>query len=320
MTPKFLIRREKCPICHSKDFKTVYRRSFSKDPIKTFLKTRYPKIDDNLLEDLGYFELGECASCKGIFHRNILKDFYNNEIIYSGFQDSKQELLNKQFRKMKRNRWLLQLETFQELYQIASYFKKDADKIYTLDFGCGWGYWAMMASSFGCNSYGIEIDEIKARYAEERGIKIRRIESLKERFDFINSNAVFEHLENPLITLNKLSNFLKDGGIIRISVPNGKRIKAKLKKEDNWKQFNKAARNSLNPVWPFGHRNCFTHESLIKMAKSCHLEQFKMPLGTLISSSFVKFGNPKKALKSFFRPFLLNLLNDRTDLFFIKKI
>ena len=85
------------------------------------------------------------------------------------------------------------------------------------------------------------------------------------QFDFINTEQVFEHLSQPLETLEYLSKALKPHGIIKISVPNGWNIEEKLAIGD-W-DASKESPQSLNPVAPLEHVNCFTYQSIIKMAQ-----------------------------------------------------
>jgi len=48
-------------------------------------------------------------------------------------------------------------------------------------------------------------------------------------FDFINVDQVFEHLPYPRATLANLTTKLRAGGVVRISVPNGRRVLKKLR-------------------------------------------------------------------------------------------
>ncbi len=92
-----------------------------------------------------------------------------------------------------------------------------------LDFGCGAGsLLSYLTKQYDC--YGIEINEIAAKVAISRGVKIMNddeLKSISRMFDAIVLCDVFEHLTNPTETLKYLKRFLKKDGIILISTGNG---------------------------------------------------------------------------------------------------
>ena len=63
--------------------------------------------------------------------------------------------------------------------------------------------------------------------AKEPKLLVEQAENL--RFDFINTEQVFEHISEPLETLKELKTLLKPGGIIKISVPTADDINRRLK-------------------------------------------------------------------------------------------
>jgi SAM-dependent methyltransferase len=85
------------------------------------------------------------------------------------------------------------------------------------------------------------------------------------QFDCINAEQIFEHLPNPLETLQYISQSLKPNGVIRISVPNGWDIRNRLKILD-WAAL-KGSKNTLYPISPLEHINCFNHDALVRMAE-----------------------------------------------------
>jgi len=63
---------------------------------------------------------------------------------------------------------------------------------------------------------------------EKNGIKVIPWNDISlHKFDFINTEQVFEYIPEPLKTLDYLKNSLKDHGIIKISVPTSKKITEK---------------------------------------------------------------------------------------------
>jgi SAM-dependent methyltransferase len=82
----------------------------------------------------------------------------------------------------------------------------------------------------------------------------------KYRFDFINTEQVFEHIPEPLETLRHLIKSLETNGIIKISVPTANDVDRRLKIMD-W-EAPIDSRNSLDPVTPLEHINYFKRSSI----------------------------------------------------------
>jgi 2-polyprenyl-3-methyl-5-hydroxy-6-metoxy-1,4-benzoquinol methylase len=143
--------------------------------------------------------------------------------------------------------------------RISRLLSKKPYQIDILDFGMGWGYWCLMAKSFGYNIYGFEISNERIKHCKNLGINVidKYDDIANFKFDFINSDQVFEHIANPLETLIYLCKSLKSMGVVRISVPNGNSIEKKLL-QPNFK----ATKNAIQPI---EHINCFTTATLKKM-------------------------------------------------------
>lgn len=63
----------------------------------------------------------------------------------------------------------------------------------------GWGDWFQMAQSFGCKAAGMELSEARVSHAQSRGVPAVEWQELaSRRFDFINTEQVFEHVTDPL--------------------------------------------------------------------------------------------------------------------------
>ena len=152
-----------------------------------------------------------------------------------------------------------------EVENISFLVNKKPFEINVLDFGMGWGYWCLMAKAFGYNVSGLELSKERIEFAGKNGINVIEYSDIStDKFDFINAEQVFEHIPEPLRTLKLLARSLKNGGIIKISVPNGKGIEKELANPE-WKA-------SKNAVHPLEHINCFTHKTLLKLAHLANLE------------------------------------------------
>ena len=205
----------------------------------------------------------------------------------------------------------------EEVMMLIAYFDSIPTQLKLLDFGMGWGHWCQMALAFGCDAYGTELSESRIEYAKSQGIKvITWAEISNYSFDFINMEQVCEHIADPLETLCVLKKSLKPEGLVKISVPDGKDIKRRLKILD-W-TAPKGSRHSLNPVSPLEHINCFNHRSLIKMAELTGLELVRIPL-RIQYAAITNWKPIKRMLKNILKPFYSNMFKKDTCFFFAQK-
>jgi 2-polyprenyl-3-methyl-5-hydroxy-6-metoxy-1,4-benzoquinol methylase len=271
--PWFEIRNE-CPACESDRFKTIFQSPYNEPPIKDYLIDFYsPQImvEFKYLGKAAYV-LCECEVCGLIFQREIPNKILMKKL-YEHWIDPQKALNGHQKQKG--------LEYYayyaQEIMQIISYFGTIPSSLCFLDFAMGWGKWALMAKAFGCDSYGTELSEERIKYAESNGIKIIMWDEIpQQRFDFINTEQVFEHIQKPLQTLKHFKKGLKRDGIVKISVPSANDINRRLKIMD-WKSP-KGSKNSLNPVASLKHINFFKRSSLLRMANKAEMEEVYIPM------------------------------------------
>jgi SAM-dependent methyltransferase len=158
-----------------------------------------------------------------------------------------------------------------EIIRTVRHFGCLPSQLQFLDFGMGWGNWCRMAQACGCTVYGTELSQARIEYAQKMGVRVIDYEEIAMlRFDFIHTEQVFEHLADPRATLAYLRGSLKTGGLLKIGVPDGGDIGQRLQKWD-W-QAPKTSRDSLNPVAPLEHINCFDRASLLRLAEDLSLE------------------------------------------------
>jgi len=99
-----------------------------------------------------------------------------------------------------------------------------------LDVGCFNGFFVKKLLSLGFNARGIDfnntaLDFGMSQYGLEDFISNKTLEDMlihEERFDVITLFEVIEHLEDISDVLSKVTNLLREGGIIVISTPNSK--------------------------------------------------------------------------------------------------
>jgi SAM-dependent methyltransferase len=274
MTNPWFDSRQDCPACGSDRFTTIYQGEYEKSPVKDYLVDFYSPqgmVEVEYLKGATYI-LSECDDCALIFQRDIPNEFLM-ERLYEHWIDPK-----KVFGQHQANHDLAYYSYFaQEVMQVISFLRKDPRDLSFLDFGMGWGEWALMAKAFGCESAGTELSLERVEFAKSNGIKAIIWEEIPEhRFDFINTEQVFEHIPQPLQTLKHLRKALKPEGMLKICVPPTGDIGRRLKVMD-WKSP-KGSRNSLNAVAPLEHINCFKKKSLLKMAAEAEMEEVFIPV------------------------------------------
>jgi SAM-dependent methyltransferase len=306
--------RNTCPGCSSDDHIPLYSCDYLAPPIKHYLLSFYAPqggIDMECLKG-ARFILRECPYCGMIFQQEIPNDLLMH-ILYEDWINPSIAL--DQIRKTADLNHYLHL--IQEIMIVLRFFRKPPGDLDVLDFGMGWGHWSLAARALGCNVYGMELSKAQAAHAQSLGIHILEWEALPGyQFDFINTEQVFEHLSDPLKTLHVLKASLKEGGIMKISVPDGSDIKKRLRKGD-W-DAPKGSRNSLNAVSPLEHINCFSRDTLITMADLAGLERITIPLHIQYAYSIIR--NPLSAMaKNLLLPLYRDVLKKGIYLFFRTK-
>lgn len=103
-----------------------------------------------------------------------------------------------------------------------------------LDIGCGDGTGLLKLKKEGWETYGVEISDLAAKYAREKGglnVFTGTVEAAEfdaEFFDGIILSHVVEHLYNPKSTLTEVNRILKKNGILIICLPNFSSVEAKI--------------------------------------------------------------------------------------------
>ncbi len=303
-------QREVCPVCASTRFSTIYESLFDQPPLKQYLSDFYTPqgmVEFDYLAGASY-TLCECDQCKLIFQKFIPNDALLERIYDHWIDPDKEYEQDKQHHKLGYYTSLAQ-----EIMQTIAYFDQTPASLSFFDFGMGWGRWAMLANALGCDTYGADIAGKRVAYAKSNGIKVVEWNDIpKHRFDFINTEQVFEHIVEPMDTLLHLKKSLKDGGIIKISVPYVRDIERRLKIMD-WKSP-KDAKDSLNPVAPLEHVNYYRRDSLIKMAKIAGMEIVTIPMLTQYRYS-LDWGGAKNIAKNILYPFYRNVVHEQNFMF-----
>lgn len=105
-----------------------------------------------------------------------------------------------------------------------------------LDIGCGNGALLARLAELGWETWGIEPDEDAAAAAERAvGLPGRIMRGLAEDasypacfFDLVTLTHSLEHLDEPLLVLTRVRQWLRPGGLLRVRVPNAASLEARL--------------------------------------------------------------------------------------------
>lgn len=311
MNPHFL-ERDACPACKGDVYQTIYSCGFLEPPIKDFLDSFYvPQggIEYDYLRDAA-FVLQECQPCGTIYQKAVLDDFLMTKL-YEEWIDPRLALEQR----------TLDFDYYsalvQEVTMVIAYFGVKPSTLKVMDFGMGWGSWCRVAKAFDCDVYGTDLSRARSDFAGGQGIKVLDWHDIAEhRFDFINTEQVFEHLREPFETLSYLKDSLTPHGLIKISVPDGTKIKEKLRNAD-W-TAPKGSKTSLNPVSPLEHVNCFDPSALARMAQKVGLEQVHIPLDVQYATA-LGWRPFKPMVKNFLRPIYRRFIRPSTCLFFRRR-
>jgi SAM-dependent methyltransferase len=118
------------------------------------------------------------------------------------------------------------------------YLERPGHGMSLLDIGCGNGFYIKEMSKRGWNAVGYEFDpEYATALSAELGLPVlageRALEEHRAEFDLVTFNFSFEHLDQPLRFLELVTQCLRPGGEIYISVPNIESREAAIFK-DRW--------------------------------------------------------------------------------------
>lgn len=269
-----LVERTICPACESEDFSTVFKAAFDDDRIVKFVarKFRNPQRILSLLSG-GYYELCKCRFCTLIFQRYVLTDEYTSRLYDDWLidEDAESELSKEKLPPR-------QLAYFaNEVLTIGRLLKRPHHEVKVLDFGLGRGWWCRMAQAFGFDAYGTDLATRLVEEARSKGINAIGVQDMRVlRFDFINTEQVFEHLARPLEVLRQLRETLGNAGVIKISVPEGRGIERRIPIMD-W-SAPRWDRRYLLAATPLIHINTFTQRSIAAMAERAGLNALAVPI------------------------------------------
>jgi hypothetical protein len=287
----------------------VLRESFHSPALKGFLEQHYEgRADTESLREFNY-EVARCRDCGLGYQRTIPGTALLNQIYEHWIPPSEKDRLLQKYN-------LADFSYLAEQVQfLVRHFRRNPHSIRVFDFGMGWSEWASMARSFGCQVSGCELSVARVEHAKSIGIEVIGWDDIPHRrFHFINTEQVFEHLLEPLETLQHLARSLERDGILKISVPDARRALRKLEEHPS---FGALSPTLLVPVQPLEHVNCFEYRSLVAMARKAGLRPLRPSLRLLYSSSS-GWLELKQALRLALRPIYRHWFPRSTFVYFVR--
>jgi SAM-dependent methyltransferase len=247
--------RDTCELCGCTEAEVLYSESFAKGKTFRFIEEYYGnRIPKTVLES-GEYILRRCPSCRFIWQGEILNDD-NRDRLYSQWIDRDASVRKYSERHLEELAGLV--HQISAVPYLVSMRTKD---IRALDFGAGWGRWCQIANAMGLEAWGAEVSSARIVHMRSLGIPIcADIFTERRRFQFINAEQVFEHLPDPRRYFDQLASLLAPGGIMRISVPDGRAFEKQLS-AGAWQPHKDA-------VHPLEHVNCYTPASLRALSRS----------------------------------------------------
>ncbi len=250
--------RPVCEICGCNDVRIVHTSPFDASPVWNFIDAYYEqRVPQKCLRDAS-FQVAWCPRCTFLWQVNIL-DGDGMCALYEEWISPEHSLAKKTEADGR-----LYLRYAAEAELVSRLHRSPRSSLHVIDFGMGWGYWCLMARAFGYQVTGVELSEARKRYARDRGITT--VDSIHdaEPAEFINADQVLEHVPDPKQTMVDLASRLRPGGVLRVSVPDGRRMRKRLLRP-GWRP----AKDALHPL---EHINCFNNRSLRRLGLACGLE------------------------------------------------
>lgn len=286
----YFVNRKVCPGCGHEGTTEILSSSFLNRSLSDSIQWNFAVTGVDIFElvkDVEY-QLHECSNCELIFQKNCFREEFMGQL-YQLRSISPEVQARDAAKPLDKSAYYAE-----EIVALIKMLNRNPADIDVLDYGMGWGHWCSMAKAYGCNSSGFDVSEQKKEFARENGITA--IDELAgTSFDFINTEQVLEHVLYPQDTVKKLSESLKPGGILKISVPNGERIDKKRLLDST-----SSAIDSLYLASPLMHINTFNHNAIVAMAEKAGLKPFRMPVKCQYSN--VHLLNFKQGVKTILRP------------------
>ena len=263
--------RSACPACASSAVRTRYRSRFDAPPLAQLIRDHY-SIDPGILS-AGEYRLDQCRDC-GTFFQVDVGDSALLSILYSRWVPDQEEPEKRYPGYVQDVQRPLLSRDGHELMAASSWLGVPLRELVTLDYGMGWGLWARIAARLGCRSHGTDLAEARMDFARRHGVVALTDEEIeRERFHFINTDQLLEHVPDPRELVARLAAALRPGGILKVSVPSQLGVEQLIGRLAEGQD--RVSHAEIMPVMPLEHLNCFTPQGLLALGSAAGLECVK---------------------------------------------
>ncbi|MBI1840940.1 MAG: class I SAM-dependent methyltransferase [Verrucomicrobia bacterium] len=272
-----MITRERCPICGSGASDPALSLPFDDADLQRYLSHIGFGLPQDWFRDIP-FALHECRPCGLLYQRHAL-DPDQSAVLYGA---------NKSGRRLAADHAPLALAHLaQDALLARQLLAMDSPRV--LDFGMGWGRFALLAQGFGFEVHGVEMSESAREHAARHGICLRELEDLRPaEFDFILIDQVLEHLVAPLPLFQRLAESVKPGGLVLVGVPGRPGLLKKIRSgAGRPSPASKLSIQDIDAVAPMIHLNLFSNQSLRALASRAGLEPYAAPLLKTLGSGML---------------------------------
>ena len=278
------VARDSCPVCSGNRTEIVYSTPYVGTEVETFLRQKYDRKprDQTYAERLEGFDFTvlRCVACSALFQRlapdrEFASEYYETWIADHGHPKFPfGEYTHSINEAMTLTAFLLK--------QTGKSFPND---LWILDFGVGQGVFALAMRACGCRVAAFDLSQARNDTARDNGLTIVEYEDIPDsNFDFINTEQVFEHLDQPRVTASHLVEGLAPRGVLKISVPYAKWLETGHFRID-WNAL-RYGRHSMMPLQPLEHLTYFKRPSLDIMMKGLGLSRKKPKLSDELNYLF----------------------------------
>jgi len=234
----------KCNFCLSKDNKVIYEYTrFQRNNILkcqkcglVFLETKKTKEETESFYDKEYREVEDLP-------RRSPEEMFNDPVVK---QDCKERI-----------EWIKK-----------NYDSLEGKKV--IEIGSSAGYFLNTLSSNGAKVFGLELTDNYLNYAKRLGFTVYskplEVMDFKDEFDLVVMFHVFEHVFNPMSTLQAIYKSLNKGGVFMGEIPNQDDWRIKIFNSDTVKRFH------YDPY----HSYYFSPRTLNNYLKKCGFDNIKI--------------------------------------------
>jgi SAM-dependent methyltransferase len=313
------VERTRCPACDSTRLETLLHCPYVEPRLLGFLQHSYPTASDlvDWLSGADY-QLDACVACHLVYQR-----FVGSDELLSVLYD---EWLNEQYQPASANfRSQLarpaQTRDGHELFAVARTLNVPVHRLRVIDYGMGWGLWARIAKQLGADAFGCDLSALRCADARASGIGIVQPAELTGMdADFVNADQILEHVSEPWRAVREMASALRSGGILKIAVPQASDMRRRLAVLDWYAP--KYTRDSLNPVHPLEHVNCFDSRALETLGARAGLRRVRISLSAYATflgvPGALSLADPLRLFKAFARPAYHRWSRDNLYVWFVK--